>query len=231
MTCVVVDDEPIAAQGIAGYIDKIGWLECIGVYDSALSLDRHLNVEGIAPDIIFIDVEMPGMNGMDYLASCRVTSAVVVITAYEEFALRGFDLDVTDYLLKPVSFTRFLRAVEKVRRQCAQGTGADTVAVKADGATHLIRLRELQCVEAMENYVKLHTLSGTIVIRATMSRVMEMLPGRRFVRVHKSFAVNLSTVVRIERTFLVNDSGMRIPVSRTFRQSLESRLAEGTDSW
>ncbi|MCI8998750.1 MAG: response regulator transcription factor [Muribaculaceae bacterium] len=240
--CVIVDDEPVAREGIAGYVAKLDWLECVGVFGDAMSLDKFLaerkgdvGTQSRRPvDIIFIDVEMPGMTGLDYISSVCTDAAVIVITAYSEYALRGYELNVTDYLLKPVSFPRFLKAVDKARDYCLamdrlRGNAvteeqSNMIFVKSDKIIHRVELSELNFVEGMENYVKLYMSDGVIVTRTPLKKFLGMLPERNFMQVHKSYVVNISRIRSMEGNLLRFDKDLSVPVSRNYKQKLFDKL-------
>lgn len=233
LTCVIVDDESIARWGVKGYVDKIGWLECIGMFGSAVELVDFLDNQlshgkKITPDIIFLDIEMPERSGLDFLATCSVTSSIIIITAYEQYALRGYDFNVADYLLKPVAFPRFLKAVEKVREM---RTGLyvsldGAFLLKAENVIHRVVYHDIVFVEAMENYVKVYTVNGNkIVARMTLHHVVAILPENIFMQIHKSFVINLSKVIKIDnlRVHLVGD--FVVSVSKAMKSLLLKRLA------
>ena len=238
-TCVVVDDEPIARHGIEKYVSRVEGLECIGVFGNVMQLDRFLHdgERNKEPDIIFIDIKMPGMSGLDYLAEINVRSAVVVVTAYESYALRGYELDVTDYLLKPVTFDRFLKAVNKatayrqysttrersrdIPTQCVP----DSIFVKSDRIIHRIVLSDIVFIEGMENYVKIYTVSTMIVARMTLKGIMASLPEGMFIQTHKSYIINIRHLDSIEGNMLRLHHDHTVPISKNLRQELIRRIS------
>ncbi len=242
LRCVIVDDEPIARYGIESYVRKFDWLECVGTFENAFELDRFLKETQCREigaecnvDIIFIDIEMPGITGMEYLGSVNTKAAVIVITAYEEYALKGYELNVTDYLLKPVSFARFLKAVNKAREYCmameqlshsnnAENTDANAIFVKSDRIIHRLILDEIYFVEGMENYVKIHTHNGVVVTRASLKSVIAKLPEKSFMQVHKSYVVNFPKIESVEGNMLHFGNRESVPVSRSYKQKLFEKL-------
>lgn len=237
LKCVIVDDEPVAREGIAGYVAKLDWLECVGLFEDAVSLDKFLTQksaecqEGRAVDIIFIDIEMPEISGLDYISSIKTDAAVIVITAYGEHALRGYELNVTDYLLKPVSLPRFIKAADKARDYCEvmrrqrsdaqmQEEESDFIFVKSDKIIHRVEIDDILFVESMENYVKIFTCKGMIVTRTPLKNFLEMLPDRRFIQVHKSYVVNIGKIKSIEGNTIRFEKSLSVPVSRSFKQKL-----------
>ena len=238
-TCVVVDDEPIARRGIERYISTIEGLVCIGSFGNVTQLDRFLHSADPEdePDIIFIDIRMPGMSGLDYLAANRVRSAVIIVTAYESYALQGYELDVTDYLLKPVSLERFLKAVRKAvayRESLASdrlSTGqtsislADSIFVKSDRIIHRIILSDIIYIEGMENYVKIFTASGMTVARSTLKGLMSSLRADFFMQTHKSYIINIRHLRSIDGNMIRLTSAHTVPLAKTARPDLLRRLS------
>lgn len=209
LTCIIADDEPIAREGLAEHVARTEGLECAAMCRDAAELAECL--KGIRPDILFLDIRMPGMSGIDFLKSGSVPGAVVIVTAYPQYALQGFDLDVADYLVKPVSFARFSRAVAKIRES---GADSASITVRADKTIHRLRESGMTMLEAMENYVRIHTDTETLTVRATLKSILAQLDAGRFVRVHKSFAVNAGRVATLSPDRLMLDNGQGCPVSR-----------------
>lgn len=226
LRCVIVDDEPIARHGLRSYADQVEWLECTAMPDNAMALDKYLNeVKGTdrSPDLIFIDIEMPGISGLDYLATHKVDAAVIVVTAYARHALRGYELNVTDYLLKPVSPARFMQAAEKARQFIAMRQGLSVpqcIFIRSDRQLHRIEINDIERLEALENYVIIHTSGQRIVTRSTLRNLMQSLPSDRFVQVHKSHIINIHRIHSLERNTLRMLSGDEVSVSRSMRTTL-----------
>lgn len=239
LTCIIVDDEPVARHGLRGYVDRTDMLRCTAMCDSAESLDTYLRTHP-APDIIFIDIRMPGISGIEYLATHAVASAVIIVTAYEEYALQGYELNVTDYLLKPVSYARFLRAADKARAYTlmrrGEPTGPDSIFIRSDRIIHRIMPADILYVESLENYIRIHTAtSERITARMTLKSLLAMLPPDSFMQTHKSYIVNLTRILTVDGLTirLASPQGtepsahIAIPLSRTIRPELLRRLGEG----
>lgn len=236
-TCAIIEDEPVARKGIADYVSHIEWLKCIGTFEDAMQFDNAIHSPcGEAtsipePDILFADIEMPGISGLDYLATAGIKSAVILITAYESYALRGYELDITDYLLKPVPFSRFLKAVNKARAYkeaisahtlaSSSETLHDSIFVKSDRVIHRITISDILYAEGMENYVKIYTSThGMIISRTTMKSFHATLPPSMFMQVHKSFIVNINHIQSLDGNRLRLLDGSEIPVSKSFKDHL-----------
>lgn len=219
--CLIVDDEPLAREGLARYIGRIDWLELTGECEDALQLDSRLKSDE-AVDLIFLDIEMPLISGLDYLSTLENPPMVILTTAYSQYALKGYDLNVLDYLLKPISFTRFLKAATKAREYFSlrsAETRRDFMFLRADKKLHKVSYADILYVEAVENYVKVVTESGAIVTRQPLHSFLAELPAGSFLQVHKSYIVNMDRVSCIEGNMLTL-SGAVVQVSRSFKDAL-----------
>jgi DNA-binding LytR/AlgR family response regulator len=208
---VIADDEPVARKVIREYMEDIAYLSLAGVAENALKADALLN-EGEV-DLLFLDINMPKLSGIEYVRTLRSRvrkPQVVLTTAYAGFALEGFELDVADYLVKPFSFERFLKACNKVRdyyailhrNQGSPGPEPDHFFVKCENRLEKIDYEDLVFVEAMMNYVVLHTPERKLIVYMTMKGIEEQLPAGRFLRVHKSYIVNISHIRSIQGNIL-----------------------------
>ena len=215
--CIVTDDEPIARKGLCGYIEKIDYLSLIGECEDALQLNALLKTEH--PDLLFLDIEMPYLSGLDLLSSIQNPPRVIITSAYEKYALKGYELDVVDYLLKPIPFERFVKAVDKVyhllEKESEKNIG-EYIFVKSDKQLKKIFLEEILFIESMENYVNVYTTSSKEVVYSTLKLFLESLPDERFLQVHRSYVVNVKHIQSIEGNTL-HIAGNEIPVARNLR--------------
>ncbi|MCR9131536.1 MAG: response regulator transcription factor [bacterium] len=210
--CLIVDDEPIAREILRQFVDDTPGLTSVGECMNALELMEILKKQRV--DLIFLDVNMPKLSGIDFLRSQNVQTNVILTTAYPEYALEGFELNVVDYLLKPIGFPRFLQAVEKVRQAADQKEISFTV--KTDGKSYRIECSSIQFVESKGDYLQLHLSDQKIMVYMTMKKLMELSQGR-IVRVHKSFAVNISSIDFVEGNMIqINDS--KIPIGASYKE-------------
>ena len=224
LTAIIVDDEPTARYGLRSYLNKIPSLRCVGEFPDVMSLERYLS-DNTAPDIIFMDIQMPEISGIDFIASRTLNSAIVLVTAYEQYAIRGFDLNVCDYLLKPVTFERFMQAVEKTSHYLYFKKGLleeNYIFLKAGRMIRRILINDIQYLESMENYIKVITSKEKVITRATLKEIIELLSLKGFVQVHKSFVVNVGKIRLIDGNHVVTDAGHDIPLSQKYRDGLMS---------
>jgi DNA-binding LytR/AlgR family response regulator len=226
MTCLAVDDEPLALDLLEDNIKKIPFLKLLKKCSNALEANEFLQTQPV--DLVFLDIQMPGLTGIQFLQGLSKTPPLVIfITAYEQYALEGYSLDVVDYLLKPVSFERFLKAVNKANDKFTSRAPA----VAAPAATYMfvnseynlvrIDFADLAYIEGLKDYVKIFLLSATrpVITRMSMKSLEEILPADQFVRVHKSFIVSISkiTSIRKGRIALLKE---QIPISEHYRENL-----------
>lgn len=194
LRCLITDDEPFARKGLQRYVQQLPFLELRGLCADAQELAAHLQQEPI--DLVFLDIEMPGRSGLDFLRELpEPRPQIIFTTAYEQYALAGFELDVLDYLVKPISFERFVRATGKaydyfrLRQSTATDPAPGYVFVKVDGRQEKVTLAELRYLEALENYVVLHLPGRRLITHSTLKALLARLPAGTVVQTHKSYAV------------------------------------------
>ncbi len=226
MKCIIVEDEIPAQNILERYIQQIDGLTLSAKCYNAI---QALNIlQQMKIDLMFLDVQMPEINGLQMLQQLRHPPKVILTTAFDEYALAAYELDVIDYLLKPISFERFARAVLKASRivdeQNATGSGKATtsptyVFLKADRKLHKVFLSDIVYIEGLSNYLKIHTTNGLLVVRETMSDMETLLPSDQFVRVHKSYIVSINHVQYVEGNSISTAKGI-LPVGEHWRPHL-----------
>lgn len=234
--CFLVDDEPIALDILESYLGRLEGFAVAGKFTNPVQAFEALHRAPV--DLLFLDIQMPGLSGLEFLQSLRRRPEVILTTAYREFALEGFDLDVTDYLLKPVSFERFLKAIGKfhARLQKHAAAVAPKIAVRADEAPHLfvradrknvkILLHDILYLESLKDYVRIVTAQGQIVTKQSITNFEEILPAGRFLRVHRSFIVAKDKITAWSADGL-EIGKTPVPVGRQFKQLVERELRVG----
>ncbi|WP_321517494.1 LytTR family DNA-binding domain-containing protein [uncultured Bacteroides sp.] len=219
LKCIITDDEPMARKGLQGYVEKLDFLELVGVCEDAIQLNNILKTQSV--DLLLLDIEMPYMSGIELLSSLVNLPKVIITSAYEQYAIKGYDLEVVDYLLKPISFERFLKAVNKVYdliySQQATSQASDYFFVKANQKLEKIFFKDILYIEGVENYVSIHTQAGKIITHSTLRLILENLPVNLFIQTHKSFIVNVEKVSTVEGNMLGIEK-FKIPVSRTYKE-------------
>jgi len=223
--CIVTDDEPFARKGLQGYIEQIDFLELKGVCENAIELNSLLKK---APaDLLFLDIEMPYVTGIDFLKNITDAPKVIFTTAYEKYALQGFELEVLDYLLKPISFDRFLRAANKAfdyfRGQQTPAAGEDYIFVKADSKLEKIHFADILFVEALENYVAIYTREKKIITHLTLKMIQEKLPSGAFIQPHKSYVVAIGKINSIEGNIL-HVLQHQVPISKYQKDEIMEKI-------
>lgn len=219
LKCIITDDEPIARKGLQSYVERIDFLELVGVCEDAIQLNNQLKSQ--QADLLFLDIEMPYMTGIELLNSLSNPPKVIITSAYAEYAIKGYDLEVSDYLLKPISFDRFLKAVNKAYDQLISSQTPvvqDYLFVKTSLKLEKIRFNDMRFIEGVENYVAIYTSDGKIITHTTLRTILQKLPPERFVQVHKSYLINIDKIDSIEGN-LLGIGKNKIPLSRTYKET------------
>lgn len=219
MTCLIIEDEPLAADVLKDYIRHIPFLSLKGVCPDALEALGILRRDPV--DLLFLDIHLPGLKGLDFLRSLKNPPAVILTTAYHEYALQGYELSVVDYLLKPIEFKRFVEAVNKVKQQLS-GVRR-TISVHSDKKVVVIPADEILFMESQKEYVRIHTTSKSIMTKYALSKMEEELDPSAFLRVHRSFIVAVGKVTAYTAAE-VQLPGKVIPVGRNYREQTIRRL-------
>lgn len=229
--CIAIDDEPLALKQMASYIEKTPFLELRGQFESALQAIAFLQENTI--DLMFVDINMPDLNGMDFVKSLVNPPHVIFTTAYSEFALEGFRVDAVDYLLKPIDYPLFVKASEKARDrmqpredETSEIDGDDNfLFIKSEYKIIRINLSDIKYIEGMREYVRIHIESGKAVMTLmSMKKMEEFLPKKKFMRIHRSFIVNLEKITTVERNRIVFDGNVYIPVSEQYKPKFQNFL-------
>ncbi|HEV2480907.1 MAG TPA: LytTR family DNA-binding domain-containing protein [Puia sp.] len=223
--CIITDDEPFARKGLQGYIAQIDFLELKGVCENALELNSLLKKEPV--DLLFLDIEMPYLTGIEFLRQLPAPPRVIFTTAYEKYAVQGFELEVLDYLMKPISFDRFLRAANKAfdyfKQQHATTGAGDYIFVKADSKLEKIAFADILFVEALENYVAIYTRERKIITHLTLKMLQEKLPAQAFVQPHKSYLIAIDKIDSIEGNML-HTAQYTVPISKYQKEEIMEKI-------
>jgi len=227
--CLIIDDEPLARKGIEEYIKEVGFLRLVAKCENTMKAASYLE-QGVV-DLIFLDIRMPGISGIAFLKTLRNPPMVIFTTAYPEHALEGYSLNVMDYLVKPISFERFLKAANKAldfyrlrhQAESQKETLPDYFFIKCDSKYEKVQYEEVLYIEALQNYVIIRTADRKLITYMTLRGLEAQLPKAKFIRVHKSYVVSLSKIKSVEGNELVIDTA-RIPISRNLREEVMNRI-------
>ena len=227
INCVIIDDEPLAREGLANYVREVDFLNLGGVCENPLELLPLIDRQTV--DLVFLDIQMPKMNGIEFLKILQKPPMVIITTAYPSYALEGFQLNVLDYLLKPITFERFFKAAAKARDYYKLLTGdpakqaEDYFFIKCGSKYEKIFFDDILYVEGMQNYVTIYATKGKYVTMLSLKSLEDKLAPTAFIRVHKSFIVAISKIDGIEAAELFI-GGSRIPISRGYREQVMDRV-------
>jgi len=231
--CLVIDDERLARDYLKNYISKIPELELLGDFNSPLKATELIKTGKV--DLLFLDIQMPDITGVDFLKGLTLKPEVIFTTAYQEYALEGFNLSAVDYLLKPFSFERFFQAVNKVIDKLENKAGADEhenlpvqsetsyadnyLTIRADRKFYKINYENLKYIEGQKAYVTFHTDKKRITALASLKELEEALPEKQFIRIHKSYIVAIREISSLEGNMIeVND--MQLPVGKSYKEAV-----------
>jgi len=226
MRCIIVDDEEMSRQIIGKFVDQTDYLEKVGSFSSAIDASGILRKENV--DIIFLDIEMPEMSGIDLIKVLKDKPQIILITSEQKYAVEAFEYEVTDYLLKPLSYARFLKAVEKAREKISVAAAApvpkdDSVFIKVDSRLVKLNKNEIFYIEALRDYVIVHTDSKKFTVFSTMKGIEKNLPADEFIRVHRSYIIRIDKILDIEDNTLVIKNKV-VPIGPSYKSELMSRL-------
>ncbi|MPL99789.1 Transcriptional regulatory protein BtsR [bioreactor metagenome] len=230
MNCIIIDDEPLAVELMADNVSKVSSLNLVATCTSPAEAIGVLNEKQI--DLIFLDIEMPDITGVSFLKSLKVKPMVIFTTAYDKYAIEGFDLDVVDYLLKPISFERFLKAVNKAMELHSMNSGLKTIPeidrskhifVKSEHKILKIDLADILYIESMKDYVKIYCGAKPVFSLMSMKQIEALLPQSEFVRIHRSFIVALAHIDFIGKSKVVIGSES-LPISGLYREDFFKHL-------
>lgn len=215
--CIAIDDEPLALQLISEYCAKISFLQLDKVFSNTDEAKNWLQENKV--DLLFLDIQMPDINGLQFYKSLVEKPAVVFTTAYKDFAVEGFNVDAVDYLLKPFEYDRFLKATYKAKEYLdflgSQELQLNSIFVKVNYEIMKINLKDLELVEALDDYIKLYIKPNPVLTLMTLKSIQEKLPSRDFIRVHRSFIVPLAKIEKFSKTKLVV-AGKEIPIGSSY---------------
>jgi len=217
-SCIIIEDEPLALEKTRDFVTKVPFLQLSATFDNALTGLNYLNNNKV--DLLFLDINMDELSGVELLESSKISSQVIITTAYPEYALKGYELKITDYLLKPFTFNRFLQAVNKAQENIAHRISEpqpDFIFVKTENRLEKIMLNEIVYIEGMRDYRRIHTVNKRIMTLQNFSEFEKLIPSNIVCRVHKSYMVALNKIVSIERN-RIKIADQLIPISETYKE-------------
>lgn len=231
--CLIVDDEPLARELIRGHVEKLENFEIVAECNDAMKALNVIREKQV--DLIFMDIQMPQITGIEFLKTLKHPPKVIITTAYREYALEGFELDVVDYLLKPITFERFLKSVNKFYQmsqdeiQVVAGNLSERIAdesfiyIKENKKVVKVLLSEIKYIEGLSEYVQVYTDKKKIITKTSMSQMEEKLPSENFLRIHKSFIVSVGKIEAFTAN-TIEIQGKELPIGRSFKNAVLSAL-------
>jgi|TARA_A100001234_G_scaffold44465_1_gene36779 DNA-binding LytR/AlgR family response regulator len=222
---IIVDDDELCRAVISDLLEEVEDIECVANFGNALDAFKFLNENDV--DVIFLDVEMPKMGGMELLRNLQIKPLVVMITSHDEFALESYEYDVTDFLKKPLNTPRFLKTIEKIKKtlvgEATVKKNDDYIFIKSDSKLVQIKLEDIHWVEALGNYMRLHTDKEKHTVLSTMKEIESKLPTKDFIRIQRSFIVRLDKILSIEDNYVIMKN-KEIHIGKAYKDEFNNRL-------
>lgn len=231
LKCIAIDDEPLALELIRQYVDRVPELQLVQTFDDAITGGEFLRANTV--DLLFIDINMPDITGIELVRSLKNKPATIFTTAYKKFAFEGFELEAVDYLLKPISFERFLKAVRRVIdfhavKNSAKENCSEHFFVRSEYRMVKIELNEIDYIEGLEDYIKIHfTNAKPVLTLMTLKAVLEKLPEEKFKRIHRSYIIPVNKVQSILNRKLTLTNGTELPVSDSYASFINEWIKKG----
>ncbi len=231
--CITVDDEPLALKQMVSYIERTPFLELVAACSNATDALNEFHEQ--APDLIFADINMPHLSGMELVKLLQSACMIIFTTAYSEYALEGFKVDAVDYLLKPIGYADFLKAANKAKKLYDLQRNNEPVAAENDNCLYVnadrrlvrINFQDIRYIEGMREYVRIHLKNGSSVMPLLgMKSLEDRLPKEQFMRVHRSFIINLEEITAIERSRIVFDKDTFIPIGDQYKEAFHEYIGK-----
>lgn len=234
LNCVIIDDEPLAINVIKNYINQTNGITCIASFNSAIESIDYLANQKV--DVLFLDINMPVLDGLNFIKSLPHKPLTIITTAYEEYAVESYELDVLDYLVKPIPYTRFIMAINKALKNVGDAEKGKNVNdrehlfVKIDNKKmKKIYFDEVLTIESLKDYIKINTISDKYIVRQSLSSFTEQLPSPQFIRIHRSYTIATNQVETIEGNS-VEIAGIRYPIGRSYVANVKGVLLNEYDT-
>lgn len=222
--CIIIDDEPLAIKIIEGYLSNINSFDIIGTFNNpidALNLMENTHV-----DVLFLDINLPVINGIDFVKSLQNPPFVVITTAYREYAVESFELDILDYLVKPIPFNRFMKTINKINSKVNLQNideNKDHIFIKANKKMVKIYIDEILYIESLKDYIKINTYTDKYLIHSTLTSFTKKLPSEIFIRIHRSFSISIPKVDAVTGN-TIEIEGEKIPIGRNYIQTVKDKI-------
>lgn len=226
LSCIIIEDEPLALEKTRDFVIKVPFLQLAATFDNALDGMAYLNNHKV--DLLFLDINMDELSGIELLENTRIDSQVIITTAYQEYALKGYELRITDYLLKPFTFNRFLQAVNKAQEnihQRSEEKKIDFIFVKTENRLEKVMINEILYIEGMRDYLRIHTTHKKIMTLQSFTELEQLIPSSLVCRVHKSYMVAINKIESIERN-RIKIGDQYIPVSDTYKEGFLQLISQ-----
>lgn len=221
INCIVIDDTPLAVEKLTDFINQTPSLHLLKSFNNGLEALNYLHSNRV--DLVFLDIQMEQFTGLQFMEALQYRPLIIIVSAYSQYAINGFENNVTDYLLKPYSFERFLKAVDKVIATSGNKINKDYIFVKTEYRMERINLADILYIEGMGAYLQIVALSDKVMTLLSFAQIMQLLPDHNFVRVHKSYIVAIDKIDNIERN-IIKVGNKRIPISKSYQEDFYKKI-------
>ena len=234
LTCYIIDDEHLAQQILEAYVAKVSFLELKGCFSSSLEAAAQMDKD--KPDLLFLDINMPDLNGLSFISMLHSKPMIILTTAYDQYALKAFDLEVRDYLLKPIPFERFYKAVLRLYQESKKSHQQERMVIQSPSKNDLeyvflkvgfkiqrVRISEILFIEGLKDYIRIHTTKEKIITLLSFAKLADLLPEQKFSRVHRSYVIALDKIDHIEKN-RISIGDQNIPISDTYADAFFKKL-------
>lgn len=223
MNCIIIDDDALSRRVVEEFVERTDFLSLKYSFKDAIEAINSFNKDSGEIDLIFLDIEMPEMDGIDFMNTLKNLPQIIIISAKEKYAVNAFDYDVTDYLLKPISYSRFYKAVLKAKNihESKERRDLDEIFIKKNSALVRLKYEDILWVEALENYAIVNSFNEKFTIHFTMKSIESQFPLKQFKRIHRSYIVNVKKIDRIEdnSVYIENSDGLKIiPIGKAYKE-------------
>ncbi|MFT5249617.1 MAG: DNA-binding LytR/AlgR family response regulator [bacterium] len=229
ISCLIIDDEPLAINVIKNYLKEVENIKVIATYNSAIEALNFLKENEV--DLIFLDINMPLLNGLDFIKNLERKPLIIITTAYDEYAVKTYELDVIDYLMKPISFPRFLKAINRVLKKLESLNPTSNlkiakrphIFIKVDKKMKKIYLDEILVIESLKDYLKIKTLANKYIVHGTLTSFTDKLPSNNFIRIHRSFTIAIDKIDVVQGNS-VEIENIRYVIGRSYIEEVKKKI-------
>lgn len=222
LRAIAIDDEPLALSKLSSFIERTPKINLLATFDNPLEALIFLKINEV--DLIFLDIQMEELSGLQFMDALEVKSSIIITSAYEKYAIKGYDYDIVDYLLKPFSFDRYLQAIDKVKLEDNKEQNSNAIFIKSGYNLQRVDIDSILYIKGMSEYLQIVTANSSIMTLSSFSQMLELLPTNNFIRIHRSYLVAKNKIKYIGQSSVVMQNGEELPIGNSYKYCLKKRL-------